>query len=218
MAEDDILPCLKLGIPFLAIRKEIPNVQDAIASQDAENKFRNDVSHYSNAMLYQRILKDGIFKTDKELADKLRMSASSLNELLAFAKIPEHIIKKIPNVHRLSKSFAVKIQMLSNKSVKHETILSDLAPNIGESINSPARLEKIVFNKIENNEAIPPKTESKPYKLSNGKKLFTFKYDQRGMPCIVFNPQEIPFINMETLCDAIKHTIEGIRSKNGYQN
>ncbi len=57
------IACLKLGMPFWAIRKDIPNIQDAIALQDAENKLRNDVSNFSNAKLYKKLLLDGIFKT-----------------------------------------------------------------------------------------------------------------------------------------------------------
>ena len=80
--------CLSLGIPFLVIKKDSLTKQEAIACQDAENKFRKNVSNYSNAKLYKKLLEDQTFKTEKELAEKLGISSSSLNDLMSFTKIP----------------------------------------------------------------------------------------------------------------------------------
>ncbi|HEO1499423.1 TPA: ParB/RepB/Spo0J family partition protein, partial [Legionella pneumophila] len=130
------IACMRLGIPFLVIRKDIPNVQDAIASQDAENKLRNDVSNYSNAMLYKRLLSDNVFKTEKELSEKLRISYSTFNELMAYSKIPEDIVDAIPDVHTLSKQLAVTIVQLLNKSKSNYDKMLSIANQLGKTITS----------------------------------------------------------------------------------
>lgn len=210
------IACLKLGIPFLAIIKDIPNVQEAIASQHAENKFRNDVSNYSNAMLYKKLLEDGVFNSEKALAVKLNISTSSLNDLMAFVKIPQEIIDSIPDIHSLSKSFALKILSLANKSKTNHKKLVELAPQIGTSISSPARLEKLVASMQLKSSMQNKPNNCKQFKSDNGKKLFTFKLDQRGIPSISFHKDIVENLNFEELCDSFKLLIEEQYSKSGY--
>jgi ParB family chromosome partitioning protein len=199
------LACLKLGIPFLAIRKNIPNIQDAIASQDAENKFRNDVSNYSNSILYKKLLNDKVFNSEKELADKLRISSSSLNDLMAYAKIPQDIMSMIPNVHVLSKHIVVKMLQLLNKSSKNHEKLLLIASQIGKSISSPAKLEQI----LDGSTNLKEKTKSKTFVSKSGAKLFVLKSDSRGLPSIVLNKNITSLIDIDELCQYFSTYIEG---------
>lgn len=209
------IACLRLGIPFLAIYKEIPNVQDAIASQDAENKFRNDVSNYSNAKLYQRLLKDGVFKTEKDLSQKLRLSSSTFNDLMAYAKIPDNIVKRIPNIHGLSKNIAIKIVHLLNKSDKNHEHVVAIADEIGKSITSPAKLESSIEKFLGK---IKKANSTKWYKSSSGKKLFTFMMDHRGAPCLVVNKELLDIIDIEKMCQCLSEHLETRLVQSGAPN
>lgn len=198
------LACSQLNIPLLAIRKDITNIQDAIATQDAENKFRNDVSNYSNAKLYEKLLLNGVFKNEKALSVKLGLSTSSLNDLMAYVKIPGDIVKKIPAIHELSKSMALKIVYLVNKDNKNHSKLVLVAPEIGKSITSPIKLEHAI-EKIENSKN---KAEKKVYKSANGKKLFSCTTNHKGSPCISFNKELRVAINMDELYKFLSVHIE----------
>lgn len=205
------IACLKLGIPFLVILKDLPNVQDAIAAQDAENKLRNDVSNYSNAVLYSRLISDGIFKNEKELADKLRISSSTFNDLMAFSKIPQNIAKKIPNIHNLSKLLAVKIIQLLNKDKENYVKLEDVASQIGVTLNSQGKLERAIESStVKAKFSGDHEIASKTYKGKNGHKLFTFKADGRGLPIIVFDKAISNRIDHEKLCNHLLNYIERI--------
>ncbi|MFU8797100.1 MAG: ParB/RepB/Spo0J family partition protein [Gammaproteobacteria bacterium] len=208
------LACIKLGVPFLAIRKEIANVQDAIASQDAENKLRDDVSNYSNAKLYQRLLVDNVFKNEKELAEKLQMSTSSLNDLMAYTKIPADIVNEIPNIHALSKNIVLKIMQLLNKSKMHHSAILSVAAELGNSITSSAKLEHAVVGQLNKKTRI--KHVAKFYKSNTGTKLFTFKMDQRGSPCLVINKELTPNIQVEDLCGHLCKYLENKINQSGY--
>lgn len=209
------LACLKLGIPFLAIRKHLPNMQDAIASQDAENKFRNNVSNFSNAKLYQRLLKDGIFNTEKELADKLRLSPSTLNDLMAYAKIPDDIVKAIPDVHSLSKHLAVKIVQLLGKSDKNHPKILEIANKLGKTITSQAKLDQL-FEKKSATDSATKKISAKTYSSNSGDKLFVLKADVRGLPAIVLNKNIIKHINLDEMCDFFTKHLEKQILESGY--
>lgn len=213
------IACMRLGIPFLVIRKDIPSVQDAIASQDAENKLRNDVSNYSNAMLYKRLLSDNVFKTEKELSEKLRISYSTFNELMAYSKIPEDIVGAIPDVHTLSKQLAVTIVQLLNKSKSNYDKMLSIANQLGKTITSQAKLEKIFEEKtlLQKNET-KTTSNAKSYISINGKKLFTFKSDYRGLPSIVLNKEIASFVNVEDMCKHVSNYLEQIVAESEYSD
>jgi len=202
--------CLRLGIPLLVIKKDLLSKQEAIACQDAENKFRKDVSHYSNARLYQRLLDDQTFKTEKELAQTLGLSTSSLNDLMSFNKIPTDLIKLIPNIHSLSISMALKLVQLTARNKNNQQIIAGLAKEIGVSITSPPKLERAINLSLqgEKNQSDSFTSLIKIYYAQSGKKLFTLK-DQKGAPCIVFSKELTQFVDFETVCDYLKGHLEG---------
>lgn len=210
------IACMKLGIPFLVIRKNIPNVQDAVASQDAENKLRNDVSNYSNAILYKRLLLDSVFKTEKELAGKLGISYSTFNELMAYSKIPEDIIQRIPDIHSLSKQLVVKMVQILNKSEENHARMLSIANHLGKTITSQVKLEKLFEE-----QSILKKSDIKPaksYLSSNGRKLFTSKTDYRGLPSIVLNKDISHLVNMNDLCLHVSIYLEQIIMESEYSD
>jgi ParB family chromosome partitioning protein len=202
--------CLRLGIPLLVIKKDLLSKQEAIACQDAENKFRKDVSHYSNAKLYQRLLGDQTFKTEKELAETLGLSTSSLNDLMSFNKIPTDLVKLIPDIHSLSISMALKLVQLTIRNKNNQQIIAQFAKEIGLSITSPAKLEKAMHLSLQGKKDYPDGLASlvKTYHAQSGKKLFTLK-DQKGAPCIVFSKELIEFVDIEYVCDYFKEYLEG---------
>jgi len=205
--------CSNLGIPFLAIKKDITDVRDAIATQDAENKSRKDVSHYSNSILYKKLIEDRVFLNEKDLANKLGMSTSSLNDLMAFTKIPEGIIAKLPNIHELSIAMALKIVQISSNFPDKLPQLIDLASFIGNTITSPAKLEaalKAKDKKLDKSALTAPKI----FNSMSGKKLFTLKTDSKGTACIVFDKKILGQVKLNDICEMLKNALESDFSTN----
>lgn len=198
--------CLALGIKFLVIKKDNLSLQEAISCQDAENKFRQDVSSYSNAILYKKLLVTKAFKTERELAEKLGISPSSLNELMTYTKLPIEVINKIPNIHALSVYMAAKIvRLLSDDRTLLDKLIT-ISSEIGKSINTPAKLESALMSKSNSNVNVPRRT--RVVQDRNNKKLFTFKVDHKGVPSIIFQRELIDVLDFDSLCDQLKTTIE----------
>lgn len=200
--------CLKLGIPFMAIKKDIPNTQEAIVSQDAENKFRNNVSDYSNAILYQKLISDGVFKTENELAKKLNVPKSSFSELMSYNKIPGEIVKRIPNIHNLSKIMSLKIVSILEKSPENYGELLNVAPYIGVKVTSPAKLENALKHNILPQDEESQRNNVRIVKSGKGKKLFTFKQDSKGKQCIVFHSDFSDAVDYDRLCEYLRNYLE----------
>lgn len=197
---------LKLGINLLAIKKECTNIQDAIAWQDAENKHRNDVSPYSNAMLYKKLIKDNVFSSEREVAAKLNIPYSNFSDLMSFSRIPKDIVELIPNIHTISISMALKIVSIIGKSPSKYQQLLQIAPQIGKTITSPPKLEKALDeDSIKNNKVI-----EKPQLIrsAEGKKLFTLKTDFRGNHCILLDKELAARIDLQQLIKMFKKHLE----------
>lgn len=204
--------CLQLGIPFLVIRKDSLTLQEAIACQDAENKFRKDVSNYSNALLYKKLLDNRAFRTEKELADKLRISPSSLNDLMAYTKLPTSLVSRIPNIHDLSTYMALKMARLISDNPAVVEKLVEIAPEIGRTLTTPVKLDQALAPKKDQVQNVSHRTNIVNDK--NGKKLFTFKIDHKGVPSIVFNKDLLDILDFDAICDQIKSTIDA-KKKSG---
>lgn len=194
--------CLQLNIPFVAIRKNLSNVEEALIFQETENRERKDISNYSNAILYKKLLEDGVFKNEKDLSDKLGISLSKVYDIMAYSKIPTELVKLIPDIHKLSNSLALKVVSILKDSPQLRLNLLKVASQIGSTITSPAKLEASLIDPKDNkkeNYVI----KAKSYKSSLGKKLFTFKINHKGAPCIVVDKSN-RCIDYENLC---KHLV-----------
>ncbi len=203
------LASLKLGTPLLAIKKDFSTDQDAIAVQDAENKFRKDISNYSNALLYKKLLEKKVFKSEADLANKLGTHKNNLNDLLSYAKIPMEVVRQIPDMHTLKITMALKIVTLLNKDPGILPKLVSIASEIGKSITTPLKLDKelSVTAKSKKSEQL---NKAKIITSDEGQKLFTFKMDQRGNSCIVFKSGLLENTNVDKLCGEIKALLENV--------
>ena len=197
--------CLVLNTPLLVIKKDTLTLQEAIACQDAENKFRKDVSNYSNAVLYKKLLENKAFKTEKELAEKLRISPSSLNELMAYTKLPKAVVQNIANIHQLSAYMATKIVRLLAENATLLDKIIEISPEIGKSINTPSKLEQALLKKQDDYEV---SRRTKVIQSKNGKKLFTFKVDHKGIPSIVFHKDLLNLVDFDILCELLQTHID----------
>jgi ParB family transcriptional regulator, chromosome partitioning protein len=209
--------CLQLKKSFLVILKKIESVQDRILMQHDENAKRSNVSYYSDAILYGRLLKDGVFADQKELANKLGMSKASLSELLVYNKIPEEIIKNIPDIYSISKTFALAIYSLLTESKSNYEKILILSPKLGKSIVSAPKL-KSAINSLKANKSQASHKAARRYKSKKGVHLFTAKTDSRGKPCIVISPEISKNIKLEALYDLVQAFLEDNTTEFGHPN
>ena len=154
---------------------------------------------------------DGTFKTEKELAEKLGVASSSLNELMSYIKIPQEILRAIPDIHTLSVNMALKIVQLLNSNKAASKLLLTIAPEIGKSITSPAKLERTLLSfsqKDSNNQQEASLPTTTVILSSTGKRMFTFKTDQKGKPCIVFQKDIAKLIDFNRVCDQLKRFLD----------
>lgn len=202
------LACLRLDKSLLAIQKEFNDDQDAVVMQDAENKFRKDISNYSNALLYKKLLEARVFQNDHELAKKLGIARSSLSELLSYTKIPQDIADLIPDIHALSTNMALKIVALLNKDPSCKPRILEVAPQIGKSVTSALKLEQVITFSKPISAASLTSLPAKTLVSQQGEKLCTLQFDKQGAPRLLIEKSLWQRLDQESFLEHVKSQLE----------
>lgn len=83
--------CLELGLPVLAV---VDNLDDRalFVEMDRENRARKDLSAWEQGMMYRRALQQGLFPSNRKLAEAIGVDLSALGKALALADLPEALV------------------------------------------------------------------------------------------------------------------------------
>ena len=84
--------CLELGLPVLAL---IDNVSDTdlFVEMDRENRARKDLSPYEQGTMYRRALDEGLFPSNRKLAEAIGADLSAVGKALSLAGLPQAVIE-----------------------------------------------------------------------------------------------------------------------------
>ncbi len=122
--------CKKAGVKLLVLIKESLTDQEAAAYQDEENIARNNISDYARATNYKLMIERGLYDSERELSKQLKISTQTLNDIMAYIRVPPELMNLIPNFKNISRKTAVKLATLA-QDPKHFEILKKLSFNIG---------------------------------------------------------------------------------------
>lgn len=169
-------------VKLLAIVKEVSD-QDAALYQKEENEERKDLSDLARAKSYKAQMDAQVFASEVDLSKKLSISRKTLNDIMAFIRIPEELAAAIPNYKFLSRAMAVKLAMLSkDKSILPR--LMELSPKIGGKSINTSNIEKFVYQQETLEKEPVDKTQINDQK---GNKLFVVKTNAQGQTTIQIN-------------------------------
>jgi ParB family chromosome partitioning protein len=107
--------CLELGIPVLAtiVTSPISEVE-LFAAMDRENRQRADLSPYEQGVMYRRALDEGLYLSNRRLAEALGVSHTWVANVLMVAELPPVILEcfrtPIEIQHRHAKLLAAAME------------------------------------------------------------------------------------------------------------
>jgi ParB family transcriptional regulator, chromosome partitioning protein len=83
--------CLQLGLPVLAL---VENLGDAalFVEMDRENRSRKDLSAWEQGVMYRRALSEGLFPSNRKLAEAVGADLSNVGKALALADLPAQLV------------------------------------------------------------------------------------------------------------------------------
>lgn len=86
--------CLELGIPVLAmIWEDGLNDLELFTAMDRENRERADLSPFEQGQMYQRALDEGLFPSQRQLAEQLGVSHTWVRKALMVAQLPPAVVE-----------------------------------------------------------------------------------------------------------------------------
>jgi ParB family chromosome partitioning protein len=84
--------CKQLGLPVLAMVDSIDD-QTLFIEMDRENRGRKDLSPWEQGVMYRRALTEGLFPSNRKLADAVGADLSAVGKALALADLPQEVIE-----------------------------------------------------------------------------------------------------------------------------
>lgn len=83
--------CLELGLPVLAIVEELEDLQ-LFEEMERENRSRANLSPWEQGMMYRRALDEGLFSSQRKLAEALGVDLALVSKSLALARLPDAVV------------------------------------------------------------------------------------------------------------------------------
>lgn len=84
--------CRELGLPVKAMVAKASD-QELFIDMDRENRSREDLRPYEQGAMYVKAIRDGLFKTQVELAEATGTDVGIVSKSIAIAKLPAQILK-----------------------------------------------------------------------------------------------------------------------------
>lgn len=108
--------CRELGMPVFAlcIEREIV-ATEVFRLQEVENRSRSAVSAYENAKRYDKALSDGLFATQRKLAEYIGKSQPWVSAVLPLAALPLEIVRAFDRLNDLQPAHATELQPILKK-------------------------------------------------------------------------------------------------------
>lgn len=83
--------CRRLGLPVLAFVDNL-NDQALFVEMDRENRSRKDLSAWEQGVMYRRALEEGLFTSNRKLADSTGVDLAQVGKALALARLPQDVV------------------------------------------------------------------------------------------------------------------------------
>lgn len=97
--------CLELGLPVLAMVESV-NDQNLFVEMDRENRARKNLSPWEQGVMYKRALDEGLFPSQRKLADAVGADLANVGKALRLAKLPPEVVDAFASPLDLQYRFA----------------------------------------------------------------------------------------------------------------
>lgn len=126
-----------------AIIKNLDDKQAAIECEKEND--REELSAFERGMYYHRLLEQGVFDTQRQLADSLNIPKTTLVELMEFGKMDKNIVEAFPDPRDIKKSWAKYINQLCVNQTSRKAILKKVDDiKNSELIYTPQKIYNII--------------------------------------------------------------------------
>lgn len=155
--------CLDLNLPVLATIENVSD-QGLFVEMDRENRSRKNLSPWEQGMMYLKALDDGLFSSQRKLAEAVGIDLSALGKALNLARLPSVVIQAFPSPLDIQYRWAKPLTDALSRD--GNGVLSKAESLVAMNVKPVA---KVVFEHLVNGlplggRTVPPPTEIIPIK------------------------------------------------------
>lgn len=155
--------CLELGLDVLALVEELTDAA-LFAQMDRENRQRADLRPIEQGVMYAKALDEGLFPSNRKLAESLGVDVGGVGKLLALARLPSDVLNAFESPLEIQFQWGA---VLSAAVQKDPDIVLSKAKEI--QITSPRPKAAAVFQMLTNIGIDPAQSAPSEPKLLTGK-------------------------------------------------
>jgi ParB/RepB/Spo0J family partition protein len=201
-----------VNMPLLVELREISD-RDAVIAMDIENRQRLDVSPYERGLSYARWLDSGVFGSQDEIAEALKVSTSQVSRLLKLARLPEAITAAFATPVDICEGWGLDLVDAFEDPERTKGLVKK-ARALASAPRRPPALE--VYRRL----IADPGGDEKPKSLSrdevvkdsNGIPLFRIRHQMHSV-ALVLPSQAMSADLLKHVCDAVSGVLQGAISQ-----
>lgn len=147
--------CLELGLPVLAMIENLSD-QGLFVEMDRENRARKNLSAWEQGVMYRRALNEGLFLSNRKLAEAVGVDLSALGKALVLAGLPEVVVAAFPSPLEIQFRWA---KPLSDRIAQDPEAILSRARSLAAhepKLSAKEVFEELVAAKEEGGGTVPP--------------------------------------------------------------
>jgi ParB family chromosome partitioning protein len=195
--------CLELGIPVLATIESIDD-KELFKEMDRENRLREDLRPYEQGLMYVRALDEGLFSSQRKLAEDLGLQSSNVSTAINIARLPKVVVEAFSSP--LDIQYRWSAPLSEALKVDADVVLSR-AREIASSRVTGANISAVhVYNSLIGASDVGPKSVSHTVKV-DGKAAFKVSVS-KGRAVI-----DLPLLSKSMLLKVERAILEALKQE-----
>jgi ParB family transcriptional regulator, chromosome partitioning protein len=199
--------CQQLNLPVLAL---VENLGDAalFVEMDRENRSRKDLSAWEQGVMYQRALQDGLFPSNRKLAEAVGADLSNVGKALALASLPEAVVAAFETPLELQYRWSKPLRDTWERDAAGMRRRAELLAKQSPRPNAKFVFEVLVGQSQASGQkgsgTVPPTAPAAVAIHVKGAKAGLLKVGHEGGATVIIEPAWLPAARASELADTIE--------------
>jgi ParB family chromosome partitioning protein len=178
--------CLELGLPVLTVIDNLGEVA-LFVEMDRENRQRADLSAGEQGVMYRRALDEGLFSSNRKLADAVGADLTNVGRALALARLSEEIVAAFESPLELQFRWARPLEEAWKNDPAGVRARAKEIVKTAPRAKAKEVFERLVGSAVEGGSTVLPPPVSQEISL-DGKKVATVAQSRGGAIAISITP------------------------------
>ena len=203
--------CRQLGLPVVAL---IDNVDDRglFVEMDRENRSRKDLSAWEQGVMYRRALAEGLFPSNRKLAEAVGADLTNVGRALALADLPKEVVDAFPSPMELQFRWARPLGDALDRDPEGVRRRAAELAAASPKLNAKAVFDLLVADDGQGGSTVLPPPPPVEIQVA-GRRAAVVRVDAHGGAKITIEPGAVPASKLSDLAGLIENFLTARRGK-----